>query len=48
MASIIDAINKNEYKKKFKQYVFTSARHSKEKFLKIEFKTISFKEQNSI
>ena len=31
MASIIDAINKNEYKKKFKQYVFTSARHSKEK-----------------
>ena len=30
MASIIDAVNKKEYKKKFKQYVFTSARHSKE------------------
>ena len=30
MASIIDALNKKEYKKNFKQYVFTSARHSKE------------------
>ncbi len=31
MASIVDALNKKKYKKNFKQYIFTSIRHSEEK-----------------